>query len=117
MPQHIDVEELLKALDARLPQAPKGITQEDLSTALAAQKTELLSAVSEEVRKAIPAPDLTRNPGTGSKANIDPDPRESDPLNYILKKCQSGEELSPEDKALVWGLTKEYLAIGLKDEK
>jgi hypothetical protein len=41
------------------------------------------------------------------------DPREDNPLRYLLQKSRKGEELDVTDKAIAWGLTLKALTQGM----
>lgn len=113
----------------------KGIvTKAELSTVLREFGTQLTETITssvaaklDEVKKAAPAPaeatdeeEAAAAPvakasrkGTVSGAS---DPREDNPVRYLIQKSRKGESLDDLDRALVWGLTFKGLAQGMSNE-
>lgn len=90
------------------PSVPQTVvTPDQIQTMIAASMKE----ATDELRKAF----MTRN-GTG-RAVSDPqtNPMEDDPAGYIVRKANSGEDLSPQDKELIAELTLTALRAGLAE--
>ncbi|GCE45178.1 hypothetical protein EI42_03152 [Thermosporothrix hazakensis] len=116
----VNIDEFLTKLEERLTKAETPSQPEPKAESVSLESIkEVLSEFSRQITQEVEtklqkATELTRQEGTGSKAVV-VDPMQDSPADYILRKCASGEELTPEEKTLAWGLTKEYLAQGLKD--
>lgn len=95
--------------------AVKAITLEQLKSVLTEYQTSFDQAVEEKVQKAF---ETTRGAGVGRTGTVltPEQERENDPKAYIVKKAaEDHEALSPEDKALIGGLTYEALMFGVRD--
>lgn len=92
------------------------VTKAELKAALAefaAQiSTSVGAAVAEEVAKAAPA----REAGAGRAAVVETeDPREANPVDYVIKKARKGEALDDTDKMIAWAIMESGLKEGMKD--
>lgn len=106
----IEAAEAKKAKE-QAEQAQKGITSSDLADLFSQLETRLLTAMDEKISK---AQEITRGEGVGRKGAV-VDPREEDPLTYIMQKAKTPEDLSPEDKALIGGITHKAIFQGMRD--
>ncbi len=93
---------------------------QDLTAAFAAFNTSLIEQVDAkigEVKKSFPDPTQSRE-GVGRVGQISPtgSERESNPVEYLIKKAESGEELSIEDKDLIAEITLQALTAGLDEQ-
>lgn len=123
--------------------AAKGVvTRDDFNTALGAFKegllTEVKNVVADAVQKAQPAPvpeedDEPVRKGAGRKGTIpaasdSTDPREANPVGYIVRKSRTVEQnphgfevpgykkFDPTDKAIAWAVTLKGLTQGMSME-
>jgi hypothetical protein len=112
------LEELLEgaaqqiAAEEAAKKANQTISKADLAILFQELETKVLSAMDEKVQKALP---VTREEGVG-RAGIVETPqseREANPVAYIVKAMQSGQELSQADKELAWGITYQGLSRGM----
>jgi hypothetical protein len=120
------LEEMLQTLTQQLSaneKLEKGLSEDAVknivSAALAEQAAQYETKLTKAVADAVAETEekLTKafdRSGTGRVAPTPAEERESDPAAYLLKKAKSGDELSPEDKALVTGLFKHVIGQGLK---
>jgi hypothetical protein len=123
IPMPKTLEEILKdalvvkaAQEAPTPTTEETLTMKALGSLLLDLKTSILTDVSAEIKKAMPA--FERGQGTGRHGTISPPPTtettfESDPVNWVVKKAASGEEWSLEEKQFVAELTLKCLKEGL----
>jgi hypothetical protein len=113
MQNELTLEELLtlaaKAQEEK--EVQKGITLESLGTLFGQFETKILNAVDERVSKAMPA----RGEGVGRQSTVNPseDPRDKDPVSYIVQKSLKPDELDTTDKQLIWALTEKVLTDGM----
>jgi hypothetical protein len=84
----------------------------EVSKALAAEMAKVQQAVTEQVEKALPV----REAGAG-RAGVEntADPRDENPVAYLVAKARSEGGLSPEDKKLAWAITKSVIADGMRE--
>ncbi len=106
----IEAAEAKKAKEAE-ERAHKAITAADLGTLLSQLQTNLLEAMDQKIAK---AQEVTRGEGIGRKGMV-ADLKEDDPLTYILHKAKEPEDLTPEDKALIGGITSKAIFQGMRD--
>ena len=103
------------------PEVEQFVTPAQLQTVLSGFAEQVSKAVAEavatqvaeQVEKALP---VTREQGAGRVGTENAeDPRESDPVAYLVAKSQSEGGLSDEDKRLAWALTKAVITDGMRD--
>lgn len=116
MPNEMTLEELLalaaQAQDAKEAVAQKSqpLTAESLAPLLADLKNTIEAGIDERVQKAFP-----RGEGSGPKGIINTeDPRDADPISYIVRKARKPEDLDQDDKNLIWALTEAALTENMK---
>jgi hypothetical protein len=94
-----------------LTQALSGFATE-VAKAVATEVAAVKLAVTEQVEKAMPV----REPGAGRAGTENAvDPRETNPVAYLVAKARTSEGLSPEDKKLAWGITRAVIADGMRE--
>lgn len=95
-------------------EVPASLTPEMLTSALATMSTTILTSVDSKLLEVKKASDFSRE-GTGrlGQINTPEDARDADPLAYIVKKAESGEALTLEDKDLIAELTLHVLRDGM----
>lgn len=93
------------------------ITKADLGEILGEFKTSLLGEVNITIQKAIPADPTETRDGVGRQGTIQKASGEitleSDPVAYLVKKAESDEDWSLQEREVVSGLTLKGLLDGL----
>lgn len=128
-PMNEDILKLLAEMNAKLS-APaetiqKGVSEEEMATALAKQAEEFKAILAGAVETAVKETEdkLTKafeaqRVGQGRSGTVvtEADEREGDPLAYVLKKSRDENGLDdPMDRDLAWKLTQRALVDGLRD--
>jgi hypothetical protein len=115
----MELEELLKLAAEKIasekpePVAVKAVTAEDIAGLFAQFEQKIEAKLEEKVQKALPV----RSEGTGRAGIVETpsDPRESDPLKYIVQKAAKPDEFDQTDKELVSALTLKALLDGMQN--
>jgi hypothetical protein len=112
--QEPSLEEILAELGQTLQEKEAGVTKADLKELFDGFTTSITGAFEAAVSKALVP---VRGEGTGRVGQVETpaaDPRETDPVAYIIEKAKKDDELDPQDKDLAVELFKAALAEGMK---
>lgn len=86
------------------------VTKAEIQEMLKEFSSQMSTLLDEKVEKALTA---QREPGVGRQGPPSEDPRDADPVAYVVAKAARDEDLEQSDKDFIWGVTHKAISQGM----